>query len=176
MAQWSSKRSSHNDSQQNRRKGSHLKPITQAVGEIWKEGSCFLKGKYTRASSLLLFLARLELEIWGTSIKLLSLEAGCRPTVCYEIDFHLFWYTMVWARGVSWIHFDEVTLTISPYSKCCWNSWSLKCCLRVNYLFFPDRNQIYVWQDGDILRWFSWKPGGKNSIESSWRGTLKKTE
>lgn len=62
MAQWTSKRSSRKASQQNRRKRSHLKfscPSHRLFGEIWKEPSCFLKWKNTRASSLL--LAALEI-------------------------------------------------------------------------------------------------------------------
>lgn len=52
----------------------------------------------------------LQLEIWGTSVKLLSPEAGSTPTVCYGIDFHLLWCRRIWAHGGSWIHFDDVTL------------------------------------------------------------------
>lgn len=81
-------------------------PIPQAVWWDLK-GSCFLN------QSILLLP---QLEIWGISVKILSSEAGCTATVCYGTDFQiLLWYSRIWAHGVSWTHFDEVTLTISPF-------------------------------------------------------------
>lgn len=115
--------------------GAHL---TGCLARFERKLTCFLKGKDTRAPFLFLFTATAGdlRHIYKAFV------TWSWVSVCYGTDFHLFWGSRMPARGVSWIHFDEVALIISPYSKCCWISWSLKYCPRVYYLFFSDRNQI----------------------------------